>query len=100
MSKSIERRVQALEERIEQKEGRVRLLWRHEDGTITEQGEGAVSPVDIGPDDEVILILSPPWDSKLLRRLTDDEMEAKFPGRRERLAQWTGILNFGDDDAA
>ena len=97
---NLERRVQALEERTEQKEGRSRLLWRHEDGTITEHGKGPVSPSDIGPDDEVIIVCSPPWDSKLLRRLTDDEMEAKHPGRRARLAQWVGILDFGDDDAA
>ena len=96
---NLERRVQALEERTEQKEGRSRLLWRHEDGTLTEGGI-PITPADIGPDDEVMLICSPPWDSTLLRRLTDDELEAKHPGRRERLAQWAGILNFGSDDAA
>lgn len=100
MSRTTERRVKALEERTEQRKGKNRLLWQDQDGTITEYGKGPVSPGDIGPGDEVILVYGVPWDSKLLRRLTDDEMEAKYPGRRKRLAQWVGILNFGDDDAA
>ena len=37
-------------------------------------------------------VCSPPWDPTLRRCLTDDEMEAKYPVRRERLAKW-GLKN-------
>jgi len=93
MSQSMKRRVEAIEKQAGHSEQRLFGIIEHSDGTITKLSNGEpADPSEVLPGDQVMHVCSPPWDSTLLRRLTDDEMEAKYPGRRERLARWNGVL--------
>lgn len=96
MSEKIKRRVEAMEKQTGQSEQGILAVIRHDDGTVTTMEGQPVEPRDLMGPLPVLIVCSVPWDSTQLRRLTDDEMEAKHPGRRARLAQWDG----GGDDAA
>jgi hypothetical protein len=82
MSQQMKRRVEAIEKQAGHREQKTFLVIEHADGTIT-----GADLNEIRPEDMVMHVSSPPWDSEQRRMLTDDEMEAKYPGRRARLAQ-------------
>lgn len=96
MSEKIKRRVEAMEKQTGQSEQTILTVIRHDDGTVTTMEGQPVEPSDLMGPLPVLVICSEPWDSTQLRCLTDDEMEAKYPGRRARMARW----NRGGDDAA
>lgn len=89
MNQKLKNRLEAIEKRVGQTERRVICLLEGEDGTVSEFGKVIPpDPSQIKPGDMVIWVSSPPWDPIMQRRLTNDEMEAKFPGRQDRLAKW------------
>ncbi|GLH67314.1 hypothetical protein [Geothrix edaphica] len=82
MSRAIDRRVKALEEQIEPRQVHRVIRFHHPDGTVTYLAGEEPAP---GEDCDFINILS----SEVIegRPATDDELEAMYPGRRERIAQ-------------
>lgn len=92
MNKQIEKRIEAVEKASGSSEPRVVTILEHPDGTVTIQGhESTIDPGELGHADVVLRIVG--VEALEGRRLTDDELEAKYPGRRQRLEPWQDLRN-------
>ena len=93
---SISKRLETIENRI-RPTGHNVSVHLGPDGTVTEcfakgRVEGRVEgrepdPAMVATASVLCVISSPPWDPELLRLLTEDELEAEYPGRRARLEE-------------
>jgi len=95
----IEQRIETLEKQAAPARAWWLIRFDRKEGTISGTNGGPIpTPAEVEEGDRIIVVTSPPWDSALLRLLTQDELEERFPGRRERIAQlnaaWAGKVVF------
>jgi len=90
MSKSTERRIRVMEDLVAPvSPQRVLIIIEYPDGSITIPG-GEEAPK---PGEDCHIIRAVGVEAHEGRALTEDDLEAKYPGRRERLAQWDDTLS-------
>lgn len=87
MSKNTERRIKAIEAMVAPASPQRTIIGiEHPDGTFNcPNGE---DPFMLGEDCMVIHVVG--VEANEGHGFTEDELEAKYPGRRERLARWNG----------
>lgn len=95
----IEQRIEALECRAASDGRHWLMLYDRFTGNVKGAGGNpAPTPDEVQAEDTVVLVTFPPWDSKLLRMLTADELEERHPGRGERITKlneaWSGKVVF------
>jgi hypothetical protein len=83
---SITKRLEALENQTT-KNNRVAIFYQHSDGRITKAGDEPANPAEAasaGISIHVVYVEPAPGGGPM----SEEDLEAKYPGRRERLAAW------------